>query len=216
MSGKRRDDAAPQRRPPDLPAKLDDLPSITEGEPLEESRVAGLDLSGSKLSGLSAKSSVFESVSFTGCQIPSPRFRDVRFIKCDLSNATLRGVEATRVEFVDCRLTGMIAIECRWQDVLVENCDGRYLQLNGGRFRSCEFKHSNFSDADFRDSDLEGAIFTRTALNRADLSHSRLKGADLRGAEIGGIVIGPEAVRGAIVSPTQAMDLARLLGLVIK
>jgi uncharacterized protein YjbI with pentapeptide repeats len=216
MAAKRRKDEAPQRQPPDLPPLLDGREAITEGEPIEESRVVGIDLSGRKLSGLAAKGSIFESVSFAGCHIPSPRFRDVRLVKCDLSNATLRGFEATRVEFIDCRLTGMIAIECRWQDVLVENCDGRYAQISDGKLHTCEFKGSNFAEADFRSTDLESTIFTQATLTRADFGHSKLRGSDLRGADIDGIIVGPEEVRGAIVSATQAMDLARLLGLVIK
>ena len=216
MVPKRKKDQPPQRQPPDLPPHPDEKESITEGEPVEESRIAGLDLSGRKLPGFSVKSSIFEGVSFARCAMPSPRFRDVRFVKCDLSNATLRGFEATRVEFVDCRLTGMVAIECRWQDVLVENCDGRYAQFHDGRIHTGEFKGSNFAEADFRNTDLDATIFIQAALTRADFSRSKLRGADFRGADIDGIIVGPEEVRGAIVSPTQAMDLARLLGLIIK
>ena len=215
MVAKRKKDP-PQRQPPDLPPHPNEKESITGGEPIEDSRIAGLDLSGRKLTGFSAKSSIFEGVSFAGCHIPSPRFRDVRLVKCDLSNAKLRGFEATRVEFIDCRLTGMIAIECRWQDVLVENCDGRYAKISDGELHACEFKGSNFAEADFRTTDLEGAIFTQVTLHRADFSHSKLRSADLRGAGIDGMIVTAEDVRGAIVSPTQAMDLARLLGLVIK
>ena len=45
---------------------------------------------------------------------------------------------------------------------------------------------------------------------------SKLVGADLRSSEIDGVVLLPADVRGAIVSPAQAMDLARLLGIVIR
>ena len=128
----------------------------------------------------------------------------------------MRGFEATRVEFIDCRLTGMMAIECRWQDVLIENCDGRYAQISDGKLHTCEFKASNFAEADFRNADLEGTIFTQAILTRADFSHSKLSGVDLGGADIDGIIVGPEEVRGAIVNAPQAMDLARLLGLIIK
>ena len=53
-------------------------------------------------------------------------------------------------------------------------------------------------------------------LVRADLTGAKLKGADLRGADIEGITARAEDVRGAIVTPAQAMELARLLGLVIR
>jgi uncharacterized protein YjbI with pentapeptide repeats len=221
MVGKRRKDEAQVRKPPDLLPCTDDLRLVTAdaivaGEPIEESHIVDLDLSGRKLRALNAKSSIFDGVSFAGCEIPSPRLRDVRLVKCDLSNATLRGFEATRVEFIDCRLIGMAAIECHWQDVLIENCDGRYARFNDGRVHTCEFRASNFTEADLRATDLEFTIFTHVILNRADLSRSKLRNTDLRGAEIDGIIVGPEDVRGAIVNAGQAMDFARLLGLVIK
>lgn len=216
MVATRKKDQPPRRQPPELPPDPDEKESVVAGEPIEDSRVARVDLSERKLPGFSVKSSILEGVSFAGCHILSPRFRDVRLVKCDLSNARLPRFEATRVEFIDCRLTGMIAIESRWQDVLVENCDGRYAQISDGKLHGCEFKGSNFSEADFRTTDLDGAIFSQVTLHRADFSHSKLRAADLRGADLDGMIVTAEDVRGAIVSPTQAMDLARLLGFVIK
>ena len=221
MPVKRHRDEAPQRKPPDLQPGADDLTllsadAVVAGEPIVEARLVGADFSGRKLAGFVAKNAVLEGVSFSGCEMPSPRFQDVRLVKCDLSNAVLRGFEARRVEFIDCRLIGMAATECRWQDVLVQNCDGRYVRLNDGRVSAGEFRASDFSEADFRGTDLDGASFAQVLLSRADLSHSRLRNADLRGAGIEGILVGSEDVRGAIVTAAQAMGLARLLGLVIK
>jgi len=107
-------------------------------------------------------------------------------------------------------------MECRWQDVLIENCDGRYAQLNHGRIQRSEVMGTSFAEADFRGTDFEGTIFERANLSRADLTNSKLKGTDLRGAEIEGLLIRAEDVYGAIVSAAQAMDLARLLGLQIR
>jgi uncharacterized protein YjbI with pentapeptide repeats len=137
-------------------------------------------------------------------------------IRCDLSNAEVRAFDARRVEFIECRLTGLHAFECRWQDVLVENCLARYAQFNDGLLTLAEFRSSHFDDSDFRGADLSGAIFDQVALTRADLTEARLEGADLRRAELEEIVARAEDVRGAIVTPAQAMGLARLLGLDIR
>jgi uncharacterized protein YjbI with pentapeptide repeats len=53
-------------------------------------------------------------------------------------------------------------------------------------------------------------------LNRADFTGAKLRKADLRGADIEAIAVRAEDVAGAIVTPAQAMELSRLLGLVIK
>ncbi len=208
------------RKPPDLPdlahLTLISAADILKGQPLEESLADSLDLAGKKIPALHAKASLFRNLSLANCEIGPTRLRDIRFEKCDLSNSVLRGFEATRVEFLDCRLMGMRAIECRWDSVLLENCDARYAQLNSGQVRLCEFRGANLEESDFRGTDLERAIFTQTSLIRADLTRVRLPNADLRGAQIEGVTIGPDDVRGAIVTAAQAMDLARLLGLIIK
>jgi uncharacterized protein YjbI with pentapeptide repeats len=210
----------PRRLPDNLPG-ITDLTPVTDdvvlaGLRLEESLVQEIDLSGRKIPSIAACNSFFDRVSLSGCEISSFRLWDARLYKCDLSNAVLRGFEAIRVEFIECRLIGIRAIECRWQDVLIENCAMRYAQLNEGRIRSCEFKACHMEESDLRGTDLEGAIFAGVTLHRADLSGAKLRGADLRGAAIEGITVRAEDVRGAIVSVTQAVDLAGLLGLVIK
>jgi uncharacterized protein YjbI with pentapeptide repeats len=220
VANRRRNELAPRRPPENLPSLVDLTPVIDEivlaGLPLEESYAQNIELSGRKIPSLVAWNSLFDRVSFASCEISSFRLRDVRLVKCDLSNAILHGFEASRVELIECRLIGMRAIECHWQDVLVENCDMRYAQLSDGKARSCEFRECHLGETDLRGADLEGAIFANVLLHRADLSRAKLRGADLRGAEIEGITVRAEDLRGAIVSVVQAVDLARLLGLIIK
>jgi uncharacterized protein YjbI with pentapeptide repeats len=217
---KRRKDESLPRVPPEIPGRDDltpvDAEKLLADEPIEECLIQEMDISGRKITSLIAWDSVFDHVSFASSRIAKFRLRDVRLIKCDLSNAVLPGFEATRVEFIDCRMTGMRAVECRWKDILVENCDMRYAQFSNGQIRSSEFKSCNFGDADLRAANLEGAIFNNAMLHRADFSKARLQGTDLRGAEIEGISVQPEDLRGAIVNVAQAIDLARLLGLIIR
>ena len=161
-------------------------------------------------------SCLLERVSFAHCTIGSCRFRDVRLEKCDLSNALLRGSEATRIELVDCRLTGLKAIECRWRDVLIGNCDACYAQFTNGAVIVSELKTSQFQDADFRNTALNDSIFVQSSLTRADLSGAKLRNVDLRGADISEATFRVNDVYGAIVSPAQAMELSRLLGVLIR
>ncbi|NLT69033.1 MAG: pentapeptide repeat-containing protein [Acidobacteria bacterium] len=193
-----------------------DAEALFAGERIEESLVQNLVLSGRKIESLVAWNSIFDNVSLANSRVGKLRLRDVRLIKCDLSNAILQGFEAARVEFVDCRMTGMRACECHWEDVLIENCDLRYAQLSDSRIRSSEFRSCNLSEADLRGVNFESAIFGNAILRQADLSRARLQGIDLSGAEIEGFIVRPEDLRGAIFSAAQAIDLALLLGIVIK
>lgn len=217
----KRSEIVPTRSLPDLPDKSEPLSNVSidlllGGSILEDSRAEAIDLSGRKLEGLKLRSSVLERILFAQCEIRSLQLRDVRLVKCDLSNSVLLGFEARRVEFLECRLTGMKAFECKWQDVLVEHCDARYAQFNSGALRACEFQATQLQDADFRAADLKGSVFTRAMLNRADFTRAKLRKADFRGADIEGIVVRAEDVAGAIVTPAQAIELSRLLGLTVK
>jgi uncharacterized protein YjbI with pentapeptide repeats len=190
--------------------------ALFTGERIEESLAQNLVLSGRKIESLVAWNSIFDNVSLASSKISKLRLRDVRLIKCDLSNAILPGFDATRIEFIDCRMTGMRAIGCHWEDTLVESCDLRYVQLTDSHIRSSEFKSCNLSEADLRGVNFDGAIFSNVILRQADLSRAKLQGIDLRGAEIEGFIIRPEDLRGAVFNVAQAIDLARLLGIVIK
>jgi uncharacterized protein YjbI with pentapeptide repeats len=212
--------AATGRVPADLPSDFECLTSIEASSflpalPLEDARVEAEDVAGAEIPSLSLTGSVLVRVVFAQARIQAALLRDVRFVKCDLSNAVFRGFEARRVEFIDCRLLGIKAISCNWQDVLLEDCDARYAQFNGGVVRSCEFKGTRLDEADFRGVNLAGTIFRNASLRRADLSGAKLNTTNLRGADIDGLVVHAEDLRGALVTPPQAMDLARLLGLVI-
>lgn len=180
------------RIPADLPEDLDYLTIVGGADflaalPLEDGRVVATDAAGAEIPALTLTGAVMEGVSLAQAKIQTSRLRDVRLVKCDLSNAVLRGFEGRRVEFIDCRLLGMKAIECRWQDVLVENCDARYAQFNSGVVRSCEFKSTRLDEADFRGANLEGTVFSDSSLRRADLSGANLNTANVRSADIDGL-----------------------------
>jgi uncharacterized protein YjbI with pentapeptide repeats len=159
---------------------------------------------------------IFDRVSFANCEIGSLNLVDTRLIGCDLSNAMLRRFYATRVEFLDCKFIGMNAFGCRWDDVLLDHCDARFAQLGEGRLRRCELRSSQFREAGLVRVTLEATKLIDVVLRQADLAETRLAGVDLSACDIEGITLRVEDLRGAIVSAPQAMELARLLEVVIK
>jgi uncharacterized protein YjbI with pentapeptide repeats len=52
-------------------------------------------------------------------------------------------------------------------------------------------------------------------LTNADLRKTNLKEADLRGSKLDGLQISPKDMQGAIISPTQAMQVVNLLGVTV-
>ena len=50
----------------------------------------------------------------------------------------------------------------------------------------------------------------------ASFFNSKLKHADLRGSNIDGMQIAPEAVRGMVITSMQALQMAGLLGVIVR
>jgi uncharacterized protein YjbI with pentapeptide repeats len=216
---KARKSAAFKRDLPDLPAELAASAAMfEEGESatLEETHLQDLVQTDLRIGTLRIEGSLLERVQLAGGQFGAMIMKDVRLIGCDLANLRARRMVLVRVELIDCRLTGLCAPGLEWQDVLVQNGDGRYAQLQSGKFRSCEFEACNWREADFQESQLGGSVFRSCNLARADLRRTKLKDADFRGSEVEEMQVGTGDLQGAIVDPAQAMVFARVLGLQIR
>jgi uncharacterized protein YjbI with pentapeptide repeats len=59
-------------------------------------------------------------------------------------------------------------------------------------------------------------VFEECDLAGADLRLARLCGADLRGSRLDGVQAGPQEFKGAVVDSAQAVQLAGLLGIVVR
>jgi uncharacterized protein YjbI with pentapeptide repeats len=210
-----------KRDRPDLSADLKSAEEagrlFVDGEAvtIEEERLQDLERPNLKIGALRVESSLLERVQLAGGQCGSVVCKDVRLVGCDLANVRAHRIALVRVELVDCRLTGFRATALDWQDVLIHNGDVRYAQFQTGKFRSCEFEGCNFEEADFQEADLTGSIFRSCNLARADFHRAKLRNTDFRKSELDGMLVGMSDLQGAIVDPSQAMILARLMGLQI-
>jgi uncharacterized protein YjbI with pentapeptide repeats len=206
-----------KRDQPDLPAELESGEFFSDGGfiTIQEKRLQDLERTDLKVNTFRVEGSVLERVQFPGAQFASAVWKDVRLVGCDLANAHAHRIALVRVEFIDCRLTGFSATALDWQDVLIQNGDMRYAQLQGGNFRTCEFVGCNGQEADLQHADLTGAVFRSCNLALADLRGTKLQNTDFRASEVEGMLVGMYDLRGAIVDPAQAMIFARVLGLQI-
>jgi uncharacterized protein YjbI with pentapeptide repeats len=71
-------------------------------------------------------------------------------------------------------------------------------------------------EASFDGSDLSGVVFRDCDLSQVDLRNTKLKRADLRGSTISGVQVGIKELQGAIVTASQAIQLAGLLGVTVQ
>jgi uncharacterized protein YjbI with pentapeptide repeats len=70
--------------------------------------------------------------------------------------------------------------------------------------------------ADFQQVKLARVSFTGCDMTQVRLSGTKLKDVDLSTCSIDGLGVSLEDLPGVIVSPAQAVDLAKLTGLIVK
>ena len=70
--------------------------------------------------------------------------------------------------------------------------------------------------AALNDCRLDGVAFEGCTLRSTEFSHTPLRGIDLRQSQLGDLRLTVDDLRGAIVAPSQALDLLPLLGVVVR
>ena len=107
----------------------------------------------------------------------------------------------TENRIIDSKFTEVIARLANFSNSKLRNVDFKESNLLGSYFQSDEFK-----SVDFDSCNLERANFWETKLNKIDFGNSN----------IDGIIVKIEDVRGLTVNPLQAVELSKIMGIIIK
>ncbi len=168
-----------------------------------------------------AASVIFEHVllrrmNFTQSRLSKLRLLDVQLENCDLTGASWEDAHLQRIVFNSCRLMGVQLLEARCEDVVFRECTLESAIFASATFKAVRFENCSLREVVFTEADLSHTIFQRCDLTHADLRGSRLIGADFRGSIIDGMQAGAPELKGAIIEPLQAVQVANLLGLIVK
>ena len=213
---------------PVLPAELRreaDMEEAVRRALREEDDVRGCLFSGGALTQtapddwngtMEVRECVFENWRFSGCSMPRLGFVDAVFRGCDLSNLDLTGCSLLRCRFEDCKAVGLTLAEAKLRQVTFEQCGMRLANLSGCQCKGAGFFRCDLEGASMLGCALGKAPFDRCRLLDCNLCGTVLSGIDFTTCDIGGWLLGGGELRGAVVTPFQAAELARLLGVVIK
>ncbi|WP_053955016.1 pentapeptide repeat-containing protein [Inediibacterium massiliense] len=159
---------------------------------------------------------IFKNVSFQDIALESLELTNVRFENCDLSNVDFKGAIIHRTEFVNCKLIGIDLSNATLQNVYVKECNGKFSFMRFIQMKKVLFQDSLLENSDFQNSKLSKIQFDNCNLQLSQMSGTSLSGIDLSTSIVDGLGVRQEDIRGAIVSPLQAVNFSKLLGLVIK
>ncbi|WP_093800281.1 pentapeptide repeat-containing protein [Streptomyces sp. Wb2n-11] len=127
----------------------------------------------------------------------------VRGVGTDLAEASLRDVEVT-----DARLGGVQLHASSLERVLVRGGKIDYLNLRRARLKDVVFEGCVLVEPDFGGARLERVEFRDCVLRQADFSSATMAGVDLRTVAELDIARGVDRLAGAVISPSQLLELA--------
>jgi uncharacterized protein YjbI with pentapeptide repeats len=171
-----------------------------------------VQIAGASFAGVDAGSGRLAHVQLTDVDLRDSKLRgtrliDVRGEAVDASNGDWRGAHMRRVLFSGCRLTGWNLGESNLEEVTFRDC-----KLDYASFRFAVLDRVSFEDCVLTDTDLQAvrcksSRFAGCQLHGTDFNKAELDGVDLRGSDLR-LTGGVEALRGAVVSTAQIIDLA--------
>jgi uncharacterized protein YjbI with pentapeptide repeats len=178
--------------------------------------LSGSSLTVSKVTRPSFETIWFRRVVFGPSQHTKPRFSDCRLEACDLSGVVWDQARFRRVEFLGCRLIGAQLLSAEIEDVVFRDCNLGNSVFSLAHFKAVRFETCALTQSSFESADCSRVVFADCDLTQADLRQAKLNGADLRGSRLGGLQVGAPELKGAIVDSAQAIQIASLIGLIVR
>lgn len=188
-----------------------------------DARVQNTSFSALELADVAANGTSFEGVVFRGCSfegvdLSNCTFTDVlfsgcRFVRCDLGRSWLN-----RCDFRSCSAPGLGLAKGRLTGVLLEDCQLGYCDLSDATVERLRAHETSLVEASVYSTRLRRVELDRCDLTRATVFKTSLSGIDLSSCELAGIRVSSDLreLRGAVISPEQAVQLAGLLGVKVK
>jgi len=139
---------------------------------------------------------------------------DAAFASSDLNNTIWRRAKLASCRYRSCKLTGAAFEEVSYLGLSFEDSLLIGADLRRMSFRKMTLIALDFADADLSGCDFREAVFTGGSLRDAHIKDTRFEGADLREADLGGLkLVNAKQFAGAIISPRQAAEIVREMGL---
>jgi uncharacterized protein YjbI with pentapeptide repeats len=181
-------------------------------------QIKGVTLSEEDFSKLSFEHVVFENCHLTDCSFYKASFTDVVFKSCELSNSDFTDGYFNRCEFNCTKGVGVKLVDGSITNLAFLDCNFRYAEFGGAAFDRLLVEKSDLNDSLFNECSFKQVEFNDSSFNGTSFFKTTLRGIDFTKCEISGITVSDNfwELKGAIINEYQAVELSKLLGVVIK
>ena len=196
----------------------DAITEILDNEKLEEVIVKDDKIEGIENLCVTLNSCIFSNVIFEYCDFIKIDMTDVIFDGFNeyISSALFSYSSLYRVEFINCKLTGCNFNDSTLKSVTFKNCLGRYSNFAFSKFTGVSIENSDFSFAVFQEIKNETLLLDSNNLTKSVFSGTPLNNVDFTNSEIDGIEVKINDIFGGTFSVNQALDLSKLMGIIVK
>ncbi|WP_243740708.1 pentapeptide repeat-containing protein [Streptomyces sp. 8K308] len=202
-------------RPPTPPNfRLPELRSFAEPGGLEpEGDYDALEFADLDLTGAEAPSATFLECALRRCVLNEANLRHARLLDGVLDaprgvGTLLADAQLRDLEITDARLGGVQLSGATLTRVRVRGGKIDYLNLRQAKLVDVAFEGCVLVEPDFGGARLERVSFEGCELRGADLTAAELRDVDLRGTTLLDLTRGIDRLRGAVITPSQLLDLA--------
>lgn len=121
-----------------------------------------------------------------------------------------------RVEIKDSKFVGCNFTDSRVYHLASNNTVYEYANFSNTNLEEVIFENCNLSSSSFSECKVKNIYFETSELIQAQFFRTKLKSIDLSTCEINGIVTSLQDIEGVIVNNFQAIELSKLMGIIIK
>ncbi|CAA9283987.1 MAG: hypothetical protein AVDCRST_MAG93-3392 [uncultured Chloroflexia bacterium] len=202
-------------RRPSVPTTLS-AAKLVDGSTFQDITVANAELAEVVANDPSFERVLLKRADFARSKLTLGTWIDVRWDTSDFAEARWEKALFVRVELLGCRMLGTQLLEARMQHARFSRSNMTYARFWNAQFEHARFEQCELREASFEGANLSGVVFDRCDLREADLRGATLRGTDLRGSQLDGLRVGIKDLQGAIIDAQQAVQLAALLGVIVK
>lgn len=173
----------------------------------EDLRLAGLDLGGRDLAGITLRESVLDDVHAHETVFRGADFADVEITRFNAPVFAAPRIQLKDVTVDGSRIGSAEMYESNLNSVRISGSKLGFINARGSQFQDVLFADCTIDELDLSGSKLARVSFVNTTIRSLNLAHGTLNHVDLRGADFAEID-GFAALRGATLSSYQVSMLA--------
>jgi uncharacterized protein YjbI with pentapeptide repeats len=160
----------------------------------------------------------FRGCRFADCAFEKAYFHQCQFIACDFSNTSIYDSCIKDCVFRDSKLIGASVSESVLDTVSFVSCLLDYMSFSSCKLSLFTLDSSTLFSSEFTQCTPRGFVIRRCKIDRAHFFRTPLKGVDFTDSSLNSIVVSDtfEELRGAYFTPSQAVEISRLLKINIK